>query len=102
MTCNVLISISQAATLGIERLRKPIWVCPEDHVKIDIIDGKPGPWTRLFSPSNTANGGRDPIKILCVDLNYDAEEWVPHTGPVADSDAYRAAVSNFKRLTNEL
>jgi hypothetical protein len=37
------ISINEAANQGIGYLRKSVWAIPLDHLKIDILDGKPGP-----------------------------------------------------------
>jgi hypothetical protein len=86
-----LISINEAAAAGIERLRYPKWVTPEDHLKIDIIDGKPGLWTHLFAPFNRECNGRDPVSIICTQMDYGAAEWEPYTGPISGSDEYKAA-----------
>jgi len=47
---ETLLSIDDAAALGIVKLRKPKWGIPQDHIAIDIIDGKAGPWLTLHSP----------------------------------------------------
>lgn len=90
-----LISINDAAAAGIQRLRHPKWVIPEDHLKIDIINGKPGVWTHLYSPFNRECNGRDPISELFTRMDYTSAEWEPYTGPIADSDEYRAAQARF-------
>lgn len=98
-----LISINEAAARGIERLRKPTWANPCDHLKIDVLrDGdadKPGPWTHLYTPFNKECNGRDPVDILCVTQGMDYTEhcWVPYTGPLPDSEEYKAAVAAFAR-----
>lgn len=92
---NELISIEQAAERGIERLRQPQWATPEDHIKIDIVNGKPGPWTRLYAPFNLECNGRDPVEILCVHMNYQSADWLPYEGPLPDSDEYRAAQAQY-------
>ena len=84
-----LISINQAAALGIERLRKPIWATPEDHLKIDIIDSKPGLWTHLYAPFNLKCNGRDPVDIFVLNMDYGAVEYVPYQGALPDSDQYK-------------
>jgi hypothetical protein len=91
------LSIREAAARGIERVRKPVWAHPCDHLKIDIIDGKPGPWTHLYAPFNKECNGRDPVDMLCIahGVNYDERCWVPHTGPTLDSDEYKAAVASY-------
>ena len=89
-------SIKEAAAQGVERLRRTIWALPEDHLKIDIIDGAPGPWAHLYSPLNPECNGRDPIDISCISLDYDQKDWVPYSGPLPDSDAYVAAVKRFR------
>ncbi len=92
-----MISIIDAAAQGIERLRRPIWANPMDHLKIDILwgGGKPGPWTHLFAPFNRECNGRDPVDILCTQMDYNAAEYVPYEGPLPDSDEYRAAVAAY-------
>ena len=96
------ISISEAAAKGIELLRKPIWSTPEDHLKIDIVDGKPGIWTHLFCPFNLECNGRDPVDVLRFEgMDYDAAEWVPYTGPIADSDEYKAAQARYAGFRKE-
>lgn len=68
-----LLSIVEAAALGIDRLRMPQWADPNDYLKIDIVDGKPGPWGHLYSPINELVNGKNPIDLLLVgyaDLNH--------------------------------
>lgn len=49
-----LMSINQAAERGINKLRRPNWSIPEDHIVIDIINGQAGPWIKLYSPLHEA------------------------------------------------
>jgi hypothetical protein len=102
---RVLISYRQAARMGIERLRKPIWASPLDHVKIDIVGGELGPWMHLFAPFNQECNGRDPIDI-CWQLqsdwaNPDATELVIYTGPLPDSVEYREAAKQYEGVLSE-
>ena len=73
-----LISIRQAAAQGIDKLRMPQWVNPDDYLKIDIIDGRPGPWTHLFSPVNEEINGRNPVDMLVIHVGLDDEAYLPH------------------------
>lgn len=85
--------------MGIERLRKPIWANPLDHLKIDIIDGRLGPWMHLYAPFNDEVNGRDPVDILWVTSSLvfpPAHAWIPYYGPLSNSDEYRAAVERYK------
>jgi hypothetical protein len=88
-----LISINEAAALGIDRIRKPIWATPEDHLKIDIINGKPGPWIHLYAPFNKECNGCDPVNILWIQMDYNEPVYVPYTGPLPDSEEYLAKVA---------
>lgn len=63
-----LISINEAAKRGIDKLRQPIWASPEDYLKIDIIDGKAGPWGHFYSPLNKMTNGKNPIDVLLIEL----------------------------------
>ena len=90
-----LISIAQAAEKGIERLRKPIWANQMDHLKIDIIKGMAGPWLHLYCPFNKECNGRDPVDTLGLGMDYDAKEFEPYTGPLPDSNEYKAAQAAF-------
>ena len=94
-----LMSINEAAAAGVDRLRKPEWRMREDHLKIDIIDGKPGPWTHLYSVTNLAFNKRDPVDILLLNpafnMDYDLRCFVHYSGPLPESEEYRNAVANF-------
>lgn len=93
---TILISIDEAAARGINRLRMPRWANNLDHLKIDIIDGKPGPWTHLFAPFNKDCSGRDPIDVLFTRMDYTAREYLPYVGALPDSDEYKAAQAAFE------
>lgn len=93
------ISMNEAAARGIARLRKPVWSDPFDHIKIDIFEGKPGPWMHLYAPFNKECNGRDPVDIVWV-IQFgkeaaDSREFVPYDGPLPDSDAYKARQAQF-------
>lgn len=94
-TTKNLISIADAAKRGITRLRKPIWASQMDHLRIDIIDGAPGPWTHLYCPINKACNGKDPVDLLCISVDYSAKEFEPYTGPLPDSEEYKSAQGKF-------
>lgn len=99
-----LISINDAVKLGIERIRKPMWSDPLDHVKIDIIDGQLGPWIQLFFPSNKLFNGTDPVDMptSTVWFGFDEKDYVPYDGPLPDSDEYRAASANIEADMDDL
>lgn len=90
-----LISLRQAAAAGVERVRKPEWVDPCDHIKIDIISGGLGPWAHLYAPINKSLNGRDPVDILIIagEIQADSVEFIAHDGPDSKSPAYVAAVA---------
>lgn len=90
-----LISINQAAATGIARVRKPIWVTPEDHLEISIQDGRPGLWLYLYAPFNEKCNGRDPVSMLSIHNDLFAKEWLPYDGPVAGSEAYLSAKARY-------
>ena len=86
-------SITQAAARGISRLRLARWAYAYDYLEIDIVDGAPGPWVRLYSPMNQEMNGRDPVKMLGIGMDYEAEEWLEYTGILHGSSEYAAEVS---------
>jgi hypothetical protein len=92
---NALFSINDAAKWGVQRIRKPIWVIKLDHLKIDIINDKPGPWTHLYSPANIAVNGKDPMGLLCTLIDCDTREWEPYTGPLPDSEEYKELITTY-------
>ncbi len=99
-----LISCRQAAAMGVQRLRKPIWSNPLDHVKVDIINGQLGPWLHMFAPFNQECNGRDPIDIcwpVSDFVNVDAEELAVYDGPLPDSDEYREAAEQYVGLLKD-
>lgn len=94
-----LLSIAQAAAQGVERVRKPIWSNPFDHLKIDIIDGAPGPWLHLFAPFNQECNGRDPVDLLIIGglVPFDPHEaeFEPYSGPLPTSNEYKEDVAKY-------
>lgn len=93
-----LISINEAARRGIERLRLPRWADKMDHIKIDIVDGRLGPWLHLWCPFNTECNGRDPVDQLLSSDWCDEPEWEVYRGPLPDSDEYKARADEFAKL----
>ncbi len=67
-----LISINEAAARGIDKLRQPRWANQEDYLKIDIIEGKAGPWGHLYSPANMAINGKNPVDMMLLKGRDDA------------------------------
>ena len=90
-----MISIMGAAARGVERVRKPVWADPLDHLKIDIFDGKPRPWLRLWCPFNKECNGRDPVEAFAYQWDLSLPEFVPYAGPLPGSEAYQNAVARF-------
>jgi hypothetical protein len=85
-----LLSIRDAESRGIERLRKPIWANQLDHLHVPK-----GIWTYLYCPFNKECNGRDPVEMLKFQLNETVKEYEPYTGPLPDSDEYKAAVTAY-------
>lgn len=102
MTTPELISINDAVHQRISYLRKPIWADPLAHLKLDIFDFGSGPWIHLYDPCNALYNGRDPVNVLCIEFDLGSKQYVPYTGPLADSDEYRASVEAHKRADVQL
>ncbi len=90
-----MISIKEAAKLGIERVRRPIWADPLDHLKLAIIKGDLGPWVKLYAPFNKECNGRDPVEMLIFQLDTDKQAYVAYEGPLPESEEYKAAQQKF-------
>lgn len=96
-TPPALISINEAAQQGIERLRQPQWALSMDHLKIDIIDGAPGPWLKVFAPFNVYCNGSDPVPFLAYNYDLNTRNWQPYDGPLPDSEEYQAQITNYTK-----
>lgn len=59
------------------------------YLKLDIIDGEPGPWTHLHDPMNIRINGRDPVSFMFVQMDYDEKIWIEHTGPTSETPEYQ-------------
>lgn len=97
------ISINEAATKGIERIRMPHWATPEDHLQIDIIDlgdgdKEPRLWAALFSPMNLEVNKKDPCIIPLITVDCDKQEWEEYTGTLPDSEEYKARQKSFEGM----
>lgn len=85
--------------MGHTRLRLPRWSNPMDHIKIDIIDGKLGPWVHLFAPFNKECNGRDPVDLIWLTAFPNGTaiaEFEVYAGPLPESAEYQAAVRAFE------
>lgn len=88
-----LLTLREAAAEGIERLRRPIWAHPMDHIRMSARAGTVPLFIYLFCPFNQECNGRDPVEIfLGGPIGYDIDErvWVVYKGPLAESEAYKA------------
>lgn len=100
-----MLSLREAAARGIERVYQPNWVGEMDHFKIDILPGgELGPWIRFYSPKNKAINGRDPVEMLWAlgAINVEANGGYAYTGPLPDSEEYKAAEQAFSKECNRL
>jgi hypothetical protein len=93
---TVLLSINQARSQGISRLRKPIWANPMDHILCGF------PRIKLYCPANRSCNGRDPVDVLFQELDLDAQVYEPYSGPLPDSDEYQAEAARFDALEADL
>jgi hypothetical protein len=95
-----MMSLRDAAARGIERVYQPNWVGRMDHFKIDIIDGRMGPWVHLYSPQNKEINGRDPVDMLALAgvIDVNAKGCYAYTGPLPDSDEYKAEAEKFAAM----
>lgn len=92
-----LLSIEDAWKQRVARLRRPIWANPLDHLKLDLIgENRHGPWVHLFSPFNQECNGRDPVDLLCIQIDCAERAYVPYTGPLPDSEEYKADQERFR------
>ena len=90
------ISLKEAAQRGVSRVRRPIWANPFDHLELDLCgDGFHGPWAHLYAPFNLECNGRDPVDVLSTELDWNAQIYEPYTGPLPESDGYKAAQLRF-------
>lgn len=83
-------SINALAAAGVSKMRKTIWANKMDHLLIVIREGRPTVWSYLFCPMNKSLSGRDPLPLCAVEMDFDKAEWLPYTGPDAESAEYLA------------
>ena len=81
-----MISINEAVKQGITCVRMPRWAFSEDHLEISIIDGRLGPWARLWSPGNEVIGQDNPQDILWIGQDNDSRVYEPYEGPLPNGD----------------
>ncbi len=71
-------TVDEAVAKGIDKIRKPIWINKDDHIKLDIINGTRGPWVHFYSPVNVPVGNKNPVSIIYEgDSATDWEEYKP-------------------------
>ena len=96
-----LFSLNDAVKRGVDRVRQPNWSNPLDHLKIDLYpNGTHGPWIHLYAPFNKECNGRDPVDMLWLPpptgmVDADAKSFYAYTGPLPDSEEYKADVAKY-------
>lgn len=76
-------TLQQCAESGHDKVRKPYWAFATDYMRIDINNGRVGPWGHLFAAEQQEMLGQPtPQDILLVTLTKD-DDWVPYTPKVA-------------------
>src|SRR5262249_49772487 len=81
MSENKFISINDAAATGVDKLRKPYWANADDHIKIEIVNGKAGVWLRFYSDLNETLGNPNPVELLGISADYEKKEWIAWEAP---------------------
>ncbi len=77
------ISINEAVRTGVTKLRLDNWTNHEDHIEIYIahfgVEPRPGPWVKLWSPTNELIGQPNPQEML-ISLIGDLDDncWSPY------------------------
>ena len=74
--------LTDAASKGITRVRRPVWADETAYLKLDILsDGGMGPWVHLYEPdAQAAIGVKTPQDILAIDDKTD--DYVEYTGNI--------------------
>ncbi len=74
-------TISEAARVGITRIRMPGWGIPTDYVELSIADGRLGPWMKYYREINEKLGHRNPLILSSRgDSSGDWVEYIPPAG----------------------
>lgn len=79
-------TFDEAAARGISRLRLSNWADERDYVRIDIVDGKAGPWAHLYAPLQEAIGAPTPQSVAWFLNGPSGDEWQEYTGPIHEKD----------------
>ncbi len=71
----------ELVALGCNRFRRDIWADPTDYVRVDVIDGKKGPWMHLWARrTQEICGSPTPQDIL--NIRHDpTDDYLPYDGP---------------------
>lgn len=94
-----LISINDAVSKNITRLRRYNWVIAEDHIQIRISDQKAiSPWFKFYSPANKSMNGEDPVVMMLFGEDLNEKVFLEYRGPAPGSDAYKAVERQFENL----
>lgn len=73
-------TLAEAATKGILRVRQNHWANPSAYLKIDVFDGLLGPWGHLYDrPTQEAIGAATPQTFPL--FGESSSEWVEWSGP---------------------
>lgn len=76
-------TLAEAAAAGIKRVRLPNWADAHDYVKLDIIDGRHGPWGHLYAPCQADLGLPRPHNFLIIGDTESRYE--PYSGPTLEA-----------------
>lgn len=84
-------TIKEATSQGIARIRLPQWENPDAYLRIDLIDidgtWGHGPWLHLFDrPSQEIIEAPTPQTLLYVLLYSDTNDFEKYSGPIDEAD----------------
>lgn len=77
-------TIQEAVDNGISRIRRPEWNNLLTYLKLDIIEGKLGPWVHLYARMEQEVMNQEtPTSMLCLGYNTTTDtSWVAYAGPL--------------------
>ncbi len=75
----------EAAKHGIRRLRRPVWAHPEAYLRIDILDGRVGPWFHLYERKTQEVIGEKTPQTF-IGLGDTTDDYEPYAGPLDPAD----------------
>ena len=85
--CLGEMTLKEAISKGICRVRDPKWSCSNAYFKLDVVDGWHGQWVHFYNPDEQrAAGLKTPQDLLFALIDWNEDGWEEYVGEICEEE----------------